>query len=104
MRMAKTSGDYLFQAFRRGRLKEDLVIKGRVLGPPEAEPYLVPEFEARPKNRGFRLAFRNNSDRLPFVIHEFEQVIPKVPDFVDFLRIHLPNEEIFTIDRARRPR
>lgn len=84
------TGDYQFDARRRG---PDVIIKGEVIGPPGAVPYLVPEFNQRRQTRAFRLAFHHNSTAIPFVTLTFEHVLAAVSRDVDLLQIHLPNEE-----------
>lgn len=97
--MAKASGDYTFEARRRGRA---VLIRGTVLAPPGSEPYLIPSHHTRPKTRAFRLAFRNNNAEVPFVPQPVEHLEPEVPDFVDTLSILLPDDKTFTIYTSRR--
>jgi len=97
--MPSSSGDYTFEARRRG---EAVVIRGTVLAPPGSEPYLIAAYDSRPTSRTFRLAFRNNSATVPFEPHALEHVEPSVPRSVDMLKILLPNEETFTIKRHSR--
>src|SRR6476660_9678259 len=92
--MAKPSGDYVFEARRRG---ECVVITGTVIAPPGSEPYLVSAYDARPATRAFRLAFRNNNATVPFVPHAIEHIEPSVPKTVDTLKVYLPNEDTFII-------
>lgn len=95
---ASASGDYRFDARRRGGA---VVIRGHVLGPPGSTPYLVREFAHKRQMRAFRLAFHDNSPAIPFVELEFEHVEPNVPREVDLLQIHLPNEETVKIESRR---
>jgi hypothetical protein len=98
--MPKNPGDYTFSAFRRRG--DVLVIRGTVLAPPGSEPYLIRDFDNRPKTRAFRLAFRNNNAVVPFVPHSLEHIEPGIPDSVDSLVIHLPSGNRYFIGSSRR--
>ena len=92
--------DYFFTAARRGKdaTKRDVIIKGQTLGPPGAEPFLLPGRVRDPYVRTFQVAFRNNNARRPWVTHPIEHREPDVPGEVIRPEIILPTDDLFAID------
>ncbi len=92
--------DYVFTAVRRGAY---VVICGTVLAPPGSQPFLTPAYDARSQTRAFRLAYRNNSGGVPFEPRDLEPFESAMPQEIDTLKIHLPNEEVFVIESEQHP-
>ncbi len=77
------------------------MIKGKVLTPPGAEPYLLGGMAPVPGERTFRLAYRNNNPATPFVLRELEHLAENVHENVHTLRITLPNGGVYFIRSER---
>ena len=84
-----------FVAKRRGVRNRAVIIRGKVpVSPAKQGPYLA--FVATPRNstRTFALRYREQRPATPddeevFVVLEHEE--PSIPDFVDLIRILLPD-------------
>ena len=89
-----------FKAFRRGHR---VVIRGTVRRPaPNLQPCLKRISCTHPRRRAFQLFWQETSE--PIIdATEFEHIEPEIPEFIEAILIHMPDDSVFWIQSTRPP-
>lgn len=69
---------------------------------PNRQPYLKRIACTHPRRRAFRLCWRETPEPITGIV-ALEHVEPGIPDFVETLEIHMPDDSVYRID-SRRPK